>query len=367
MIMAKLVAYDFYFLLRKFDSRLRERTFGDKPQFLPIPAQTVVNDLKDFLEVTGSLDADQDWAAVLRVLKDFKGADVVNPKLWTKLLADIREVKRAGILEMLVRCSTKDPDWVGESRFPRAHITGEYLEAVRLETFEYLTLITTAKQDARITEFAKTVFGDDDVDTSRLGYYTVQNSDLFKQRNCIGFTFARGLNYLFAFLLDEGEELQLFIDLVLIRGQWVSPALFRPLSESMRVIIHLPDTIKALDESLSGQGAYGGKLEKALTKTELAKSQIRYMNAALETLNSGAAHILTDAIFNLSVVADSLKDILEDYRRSIPVIILNWRELEPYSNGDLDGKIGGLHKKLGDMLDLLRLIMQGLDGAEEEH
>jgi hypothetical protein len=362
--MARLVTYDFYFLLRKFDKQLIEHSPGGKSHFDAIPGKTVVNDIQDFLELSGDLDLDteQDWGTVLRVLKEFRGTDAVNPKLWNTLLADLREVKRSGILEMMVRCIIRDPDWTGESRVSRVDITGEYLEAVRLDTFDRLTLITTAKQDARITACAKTIFGDED--TNRLIHYTELNNELYKQRGFIGLTFARGINFLLVFLSEESVNVQLFSDLILIRGQWISPALFRPVSEAIRQIEALPDTVKKLDDSLSDHGSYGSKMEKALTKTDHSKSQIRYINANLENLNNDAGQIITEAAFNFSVLADSIKDILEDYRRSISMIILNWEELESFSNGDLEGRLSGLHKKLESMLQLLRLIMQGLDGRD---
>jgi hypothetical protein len=132
----------------------------------------------------------------------------------------------------------------------------------------------------------------------------------------------------------------------------------------MRLLESFPDKIKALDDSLSDQGAYGPKLEKALQRTDHSKSQIRNININLTRIDNEARLIITDAIFNLSVVADTLKDILEDYRRNFPLMILNWEKLKSVSNGDLEGRISGLHKRLDDMLHLLHLVVQ--DSEEED-
>jgi hypothetical protein len=277
------------------------------------------------------------------------------------MLAELQEVKRSGILEMLVQFITGEPDWGWEPHLTREHITKAYLETIRHEIFDHLALITTAKQDTRIAECAKRFFGD--TSTEHLAYYNEENSELYKKNNFNGFDFARGLNYLIVFLLNEKAQLQFFSDLFLIRGQWVSPALFRPLSDAMQMLETIPGTIKALDESLSDKGVYGPKLEKALTKSDLSKSLIRSINTNLDHLNNEARLIITDAIFNLSVLADSLVVILEDYRRSFPLIILNWEELDSYSNGILESRIAGMYKRLEDMLHLLHLIVQ--DPGEE--
>ncbi|GHV31003.1 hypothetical protein AGMMS4952_18890 [Spirochaetia bacterium] len=360
--MAQFVTYDFYFLLRKFDIQLSEHNFNGKPQFVSIQGTTITDELKDFLELTAAFDTDRDWDAALGVLKSFKGADVVNPKLWNKMLSEIQDVKRSGILEMLIQFIIKDPNWGWTHHLTREHITGAYLENIRQEIFEHLTRITNAKHDARIAKCARRFFGD--TDTERLTYYTEENNELYKNNNLNGYIFARGLNYLIVFLLNERAQLQFFSDLLMIRGQWVSPALFRPLSDAMRLLDSLPDTIKALDESLSDEGVYGPKLEKALSRKDLSKNQIRNINISLDRLNSEAQLIITDAIFNLSVVADGLLDILEDYRRPISLLILNWTELESYSNGALEGRAAGMHKRIGDMLHLLHLIVQD---SEEDH
>jgi hypothetical protein len=357
--MAKLVTYDFYFLLRKFDIQLSEHNFKGKPRFVSVPGTTVSDEIKDFLELTAGIDMDRDWDTVRAVLRDFKGAEVVNPKLWNAMLAELQEVKRSGILEMLVQCITGDPDWGWEPRLTREHITGAYLEAIRHEIFDHLARITTAKQDALIAECARRFFGEDN--TELLTYYTEENNERYKKNNFNGFTFARGLNYVLVFLLDEKPQLQFFSDLLLIRGEWVIPALSHPLSDAIRLLDSLPDTIKALDDSLSDKGAYGPKLEKALQRTDHSKTQIRQINTALDHLNNEARLIITDAIFNLSVIADSLKDILEDYQRSFPLMIKNWEKLESYSNGELEGRSAGMHKRLGDMLHLLHLVVQDSD------
>jgi hypothetical protein len=367
MVMAKFVSYDFYFLLKKFDNQLSERSVAGKPRFLPVQGQVISDMLKDFLEITGGIDTDQDWDTGLRVLKSFKGVDVVNPKLWHSMLLKIWDVKQSGILEMMIRFINKDPDWGWEPKVPRENITDPYLETIRLETFERLTRITTARQKARIIECARTVFGD--IETEQLNYYTETNSEIYEKKNFPGFTFARGLNYLKLFLNDENEHLQFLSDLILIRGQWVSRTLSHPLLESVQTISDLPEKIKWLDDSLSDTGSYGSKLKNTLMKVDgegRGKSQTRFIRSNLENLNNDAKRIITDAIFNFSVLADSLKDLLEDYRRSISIIILNWGELEPFSEGSLETQISRIHKKLISILQLLRLIVQNFGETEED-
>ncbi|MDR1596983.1 MAG: DUF5312 family protein [Treponema sp.] len=361
MIMVKFVNFDFYFLLKKFDSHLNERSFSSKPYFTPVPGQAISDEIKDFLELTGGLDPDRNWAEPIQVLRDSKGVDVVNLKLWNSTLLLIWDVKRSGILELMIRFIDKDPHWEWEPHIPREDITAPYLETIRREAFEHFTRIAAAKRDAQITQRAKMIFGDSDV--SRLKNYTDRGGEIYKRRNFAGFTFARGLNYLMVFLLDQKPEFQYFYELFFIRGQWVSIPLSMPLSESIRLLMTFPDRINHLDESLSEFGIYGNRLKIALMRGEKEKNQMRFINTNLETLNGDAMQIISDAIFNISVLQDGFNEILADYRKKSAPVILNWEELESFA-GRLEDRLAALHDRLVNMLQLLGLFVQDSDEPE---
>jgi hypothetical protein len=362
MIMAKFVNFDFYFLLKKFDSHLGERSFSSKPYFTPVRGQAVSDEIKDFLELTSGLDPDRNWAEAIQVLRDSKGADVVNLKHWNSMLHLIRDVKRSGILELMIRFIDKDPHWEWEPHVPGEDITAPYLEMIRREMFEHLTRITTAKRDAQIAQCARAVFGDSDV--NRLKNYTERGGEIYKKRNFAGFTFARGLNYLTVFLLAQKTEFQYCYELIFVRGQWVSQTLSMPLSESIRLLMTFPDRINHLDESLSEFGMYGNKLKIALMRIEKEKSQTRFISTSLETLNGNAKQIISDAIFNISVLQDGFSEILTDYRKNSAIVILNWEELESFCEGGLEDRLAALHDRLVNMLQLLRLFVHDSDEPE---
>ncbi|MDR1250325.1 MAG: DUF5312 domain-containing protein [Treponema sp.] len=356
LIFHKFVVYDYYFLLKKFDSQLTERSFSRKPVFNPLRGEIVVENLKDFLELTGSLDPNRDWDTPLRILKEFKGTEAIDPKLWNKLLLRIRDVVQSGIFEMIIRFIEKNPDWTWEPHTPGGDIVGAYLETIRRETFERLDLIASSRRNALIDRHAAAVFGNDRV--NRLKYYTELGGEIYKRKNFSGFVYAKALNYLIVFLTDGKSEIQNLYELILIRGRWVSTALCLPLSESLRLIAVFPGRITEMDEMVSDQGIYGNKLKTAIMKVDREKSMTRSININLEAVNREAKQILNDAIFNLSVLSDGLKDILEDRRKAPGIIILNWDELESFSETDLEGRIAATLDKLNNMLELLRVLSQ---------
>jgi hypothetical protein len=357
LILQKFVAYDYYFLLKKFDPQLTERNFSRKPVFGSIRGEALVEELKDFLELTGALDPNRDWETPLKILKEFKGTDVIAVKLWDKLLLQIRDVVHSGIFELMIRFIDKDPAWFWEAYATGENITDAYLEMTRREIFDRLELVTMSKWNALIDRHATAVFGN--VRVNRLKYYTDQGGEIYRKKNFPGFIHARALNYLTVFLTDGKPEIQGLYELILIRGQWVSAALGLPLSESLRLLAVFPERITEMDEMLSDRGLYGNKLKTAIMKVDREKSLARLLRINLDAVNNEAKQIINDAIFNLSVLDDGLKDILEDFRRESGIIILNWDELESFSEAGLEGRIAAARNKMTNMLELLRVMSQG--------
>jgi hypothetical protein len=356
LIIREVVVYDYFFLLKKFDPQFTEHNFTGTSVFNFLRGEAVVEELKDFLELTGGLDPDRDWNTPLRVLEKFKGTELIDPKLWYDLLVRIRELVRSEIFELIIRFTEKDPFWTREPRVQRENIAEAYLEQIRDETFDNLALLITAKQNALIERRARAVFGNARV--TRLKHYTEQGSEIYKSKNFPGFIHARALNYLIVFLTDIKQELRSLHELILIRGQWVSPALSFPLSESLRLLGLFPARITELDGMCSERGFYGGKLKPAIVNYDREKSLGRSIAVNLDSANGEARQILNDAIFNLSVLEGSLGDLLEDCRKISGVILLNWAELNAFSETNLEDRIAAMRNKAINMLELLRVLFQ---------
>jgi hypothetical protein len=359
MIVYKFVVYDYFFFLRKFDPQLTEHSFSKKPVFNALRGGAVVEELKDFLELTSGLNPDYDWSIPLQILGEYKGTEAINQRLWHTMLVRIRDVVHSGIFELIIRFTEKNPFWTWESQVEKENIIGAYLEMIRGEIFNTFDHVVTAKRNALIEQRARAVFGNARV--NRLKYYTEQGGEIYKNKNFSGFVHARALNYLIVFLIDIKQEIQSLYELILIRGQWVSPALSFPLSESLRLLTFFPARIMDLDGMFSERGFYGNKLKPAMMKYDRDKNLERSIARNLDSANGEALQVINDAIFNISVLDDGLKDLLEDYRKSSGVIILNWQELDAFSETDLEDRIVEMRNKLVNMLELLRVLSQNSD------
>jgi hypothetical protein len=74
------VSFDFFTLLKKIDSRLRERDFSLLPQFRYVNGKYLVDNIKDFLDLPPFEASPEDWKVMFEILKKYKsGTNVIDP------------------------------------------------------------------------------------------------------------------------------------------------------------------------------------------------------------------------------------------------------------------------------------------------
>ncbi|MDR0555144.1 MAG: DUF5312 domain-containing protein [Treponema sp.] len=361
---AQFVGFDFFSLLKKFDSSLTERNFNRSPQFTAIKGDQVVRPIQNFLEAAGGLDPDIDWKTVQKVLKSYKNMDVVAADQWNKLLVQWREVKRSNILELMVRHITATPLWQPKMTvLPNEHIAEPYLENFKVSTAAAIESIVNAKRNAKVRELAKAVFGS--ADTNRLRYYTAQNHEIYVKKNFEGFTHVMGLNLLKAFLSDcFQKDIQEICDLLLIRGQWSSNGLSRQLSEGFHDIKAMIDQVAAFDDALADNGQNGARLKAALIRSDRDKSQAKYIRIILGSVNEEAENLIRTAAQGLIVIGKNFKSVLEDMQKKSHELIINWKELESASNEPVGPKITMVYKKMYCFIQILQLLVQSNEDVE---
>jgi hypothetical protein len=361
MAMAGFVTFDFFFLLKKFDSNITERSFSYTPRFTPIRGEYLTDELKDFLEVSSAMDPGEDWKNVLRVLKIYKnGVDVVAADQWTKLLAFLRDIRKSGILELMIRHIDRNLSWVSGVKRPDEHIAEAYLEGRRTEAREAIDRIINSRKNAQVGTLAKTIFGSADVERAK--YYTVKNSEIYEKKNFDGFLFAQGINYLKAFLLDHfKKDIRELCDILLIRGQWTAQVLSREMSDGFHRTMELSDKLIAFDETLSDDGENGSRLKMSIVKVDRDKSQARYVTIILKNVNETARELINTASQSLIVVGKNLKGLYEDYQKNPHELVINWKELEGASEIPLGQRIADTYRKIYYFIQIMQLLSKPVE------
>ncbi len=349
----RLVNFDYFFLLKKFDSNISERNFTYIPKFDIIRGDYIVDDVKDFLEIALAIDLEQDWKLVFNVLKQYKGVEVVAADQWNRQLSALKELRRSGVLVLMVRHLTKNPQWQSKIRDADEHITETYLQKLKTQTEITIQRILQEKRNAKIDELANYVFGTSAV--ARMKNYAEKANALFAKKMLGGYTQIQGMNYLKAFLLDYyKKDIRELVDLFLIRGQWSSNILSQQLSESFHELMSISERLLAFDDALADDADMGQRLRAALLKADRDKEQIKYVRTLLKGINDDALFMINSAAQSLIVVGKNLKNVLDDFKRTPRELIINWKEIELASEAPIADRITEVYKKIYYFIQLMQ-------------
>jgi hypothetical protein len=357
-LLNRFVQYDFYSLLKKFDADLIDGDFSVLPRFEPVKADTVMADLAGFLSVfpfSGSQEKD-DWKTVLEIFKYCKGGTELLPfESWINLLGSLKDIKQTKILECIIKLASGNPIWEPKNaESPNEQLTSIWMEQKTREVRQVITEIADSQRNAQIRALEKAVFGD--TGTVRLNYYTIERSKILDQKELEGYIYARALNHLTAFILDYcNKEIQELCDILLIRGQWTNNAASRAMSDGFHGVIEIVAGITALDETLSEDGSNGPRLRGALLRVDRDKTQTRYINSIVDTINEEALGLINEAVQSLIVVGKHFKMLLEDYQKKPCDLMMNWKELILMSKIPLIQRLSDAYKKINYFVQLMLL------------
>jgi hypothetical protein len=350
--------YDFYSLLKKFDSGLADGDFSVPPKFEPLKADTVMADLAGFLSVLPFSDSPEkdDWKTVLEILKYCKGGtDLLSPEIWANLLGSLQDIKQTKILELIIKLASGNPVWETKSAaFPNEQLTSIWMEQKTSEVRQVITEIADNQRNAQIRVLEKAVFGD--TGTVRLNYYTLERSKLLTQKELGGYVYAPALNHLTAFILDYlNKEIQELCEILLVRGQWTNNVASRAMSDGFHEVIEIAAEISALDETLSEDGSNGPRLRGALLRVDRDRTQTRYINSIVDSINEEALALINRAVQSLIVVGKHFKMLLEDHQKKPYELMMNWKELGQVSKTPLLQRLSDAYKKINYFVQLMLL------------
>jgi hypothetical protein len=353
----EIVHFDYYFLLKKFDSGLPERDLMYKPKFEQINGDYIVDDLKDFLSILPQIQADAPWKNLFEILKAYKAEGVVSVPAWKKALRSVVDVRKSYVLRLIVQHISKDP-YYREQSFPGSdRIVDDYLSKIKTQTELTIQKILKERRGKKIDQITQFVFGTTAV--SRMKFYTEKTNMTFAKKMMGGFIHVEPLNYLKAFLLDYFKrDIKDLVDILLIRGRWTTNLMSQQLSDSFHALMELSERLVKFDDSLAEEGERGIALKAALSKSDRDKNAQIILRKILKDINDEAYTILQQSAQNLVSMGKNLKTVLEDYGKKPHQVLNNWSELEAVSDQNLEEQITAVYKKTYYFIQLLQFFVQ---------
>jgi hypothetical protein len=322
--------YDYYFMLKKFDSTLREREFNGQPRFEAINATYIADDLKDFLAIAWALPFDDDWSDVMQLFRTIKGVEPIKPALWAKILSKLKMLRDSNVFEMMIQLISKDPSYHTTFEIKSEHVVEPYLDKMRSQVTLSLKKLESQQKNSKVDSLLMQIFNTNVV--LRLKNYSEQASGVYEKKNLGSFEYHRPLNYLKAFLIEfVKRDVREYADLVLVRGKWTTAALSAPMSDAYHALLDTSDAITAFDEKLGEDGDLGLKLKTLLPRSERDKEAVNIIKTTLKDVNTQANAYVYDSTKNLIIFAKNVKALLDDHQKTHGEMIINWKEIDHFA------------------------------------
>ena len=352
------VMFDYFFMLKKFDSSLPERNYSYVPQCATIRGEYILDDLKDFAAVAYGLPLNADWKAIFAVIKSYKGVEPAALARWTKVLRALADVRKSDIISLIIKHIEQNPAATVKPITVNKRVVDDYISRLRTQTEGFLKKIVQETKTSKALLLVQQLFGAEAPES--LSNYTVSTSESFKRRGFTGFTRATELNYLNAFFsMYLKTSITEITSLCLVRGQWTLQEDSTTFSNSYHALIDLAAKIKTFDASLSEDAPLGTKLKSLLVRQEHDREARDQLKTNLKDVNRDALKLLTESAQNLVVIGKSIKLLIDDYARQPHKLISNWKEIESASENDISETLTTGYKKVYAIVMLLQIFLKG--------
>lgn len=361
------VRFDYYFLLKKFDSTLAESEIASNPKFEAINADYIGDDLKDFMDVAIPIDRDMEWDLVFDILQTYKGVEVVNRQAWPKLTQIIKNIVHSEILVLIIRHITKDPYYKPKPVVPAERIIEGYLSKIKATTEQSLQKIALERRNAKMDKLVSLIFGGPVM--PRIKNYTDKANMAFGRKIGTEFLHTDAMNYLKAFLLDFfKKDVRELSDLLIVRGKWTTNVLSQQMSDYYYHVLGVAENVVEFDDSLGEEGELGSKLKRLVGRIiDRDESTAKPVRTMLDEINAKALKIIGEAASTLISFAKGLKNLVEDIERVDHQLIINWKELASSSEGQLKNRMADVYKRIYYFIQLLQMYAKlggGQSGQE---
>lgn len=351
------IKFDYYFLLRKFDSAFPERGFNFSPRFEPISAEYISDDLKDFAHLITPFTPAMDFTDVFAIFKLYKGMDVVDVRTWQRMYNALLAIKRSDILTLIIRHIDKNPSYTTPMLVSKQDIVEGVLDEIKRQAEAALEQLRRERKKAQLEQLLKLVF-----DTSiiaRSKFYTETGAAQFSKHNIGSYLYTEPFNYLKAFLLDYYKSsVREIIELLIVRGQWTTPQVSQQLSESYYRVMDISQEVVNLDESLGDEGERGTKIRQYLNRVSKEPAAKRFLRQYLDDINETARRIIIETAQHLISIGKILKSLIDDHQSQAKKVLVNWREVENSYEGDIAQTMIEVYKKIYYFIKILQLFVK---------
>lgn len=349
--------FDYYMILKKYDASYKEYSFDAAPKLDKINAEYILDDLKDFLAVAYAITDDSIvWTDLFEMFKATQGRELISAGTWRKIVARMKSIQVSRTLDLVIQHISQDPSYVTEVKISSPSILEPFIDKIENDTRNLLNKIEADQKTSKSNAICMQIFGT--ADPQSMKNYVPSFNSVLDKKGLNLLEYAEPLNYLKVFLLEFVKtNIREFYDVVVIRGQW-DASLSAPMSNAYQELLKTSDEITRFDDNFAEDGTFGQKIKTLLPKTAHDAGAENIINRVVSDANDLARGYIIQSTQNLITIGKTIKQLIEDYSLSKPVLVQNWKELEKYVETPMKEFSVNIYKKIYLFVQLMQTFIQ---------
>lgn len=350
--LAEFCSFDFYSLLKKFDPALPVANFEYKIEPQAVAAGQLIDDLDDFLVVSIPLLSGADWDQIFDILKNYRNTEVVNRHSWKKMLSSINDMISSQTFESIIKVVRNDPMMEIKATITTVDIIGPYLKKLARNVRTVVQKIEQNERRKMNEKIGRDLFMGADFGSS-LRHYTKQRSKETFGEGFEGYEATEILSALVHFSnIYVDRDIKKLLDRLILIGKWSQNAHYKEFSDAVQNLLQNRIDILDFDASLTEDSNYVVRLRNLVRSPSRDKTALNSLTAEV---NAKAFSLVRRANQNYAVIARSLRNYIDDYKKKPGSdLLLNWDDVGRDFERPLGRYMADLYTKIYQLMQMMQ-------------
>ncbi|MGL4524660.1 MAG: hypothetical protein ACRCVN_03965 [Spirochaetia bacterium] len=345
-------SFDFYSILKKFDSSLPVANFEYKLTPEPVPASQILDELEDFLVEAIPLLSIGDWDEIFDILKNYRNTEIVNRHGWQKMLSSINEMVSSQTFESIVKFVRNDPTMAIKATITTVDIVKPYIKKITNQVKTVVQKVELIERKKVNEKVGRDLFMGADYGSALRHYTKGQSGQIFGE-GADGYEYADILSALVHFsniYLDR--DIKKLMDRLILVGNWSQTSHYKDFSNALQDLLQNRVEILEFDKTLTEESGHVIRL-KNLVKSP-GKDRTSLNNLRTE-INVKAMSLMRNANQGYAILAKSLKTYLDDYKKKPgSELVLNWDDVARDFERPLGRYMADIYTKIYQLLQMMQ-------------
>jgi hypothetical protein len=349
---ARFASYDFYPLLREFDTNLEEANFIKKPSFLPTEGSFLRKDLLKLHRTLYAFSADETLDRAMEVFAKIKGMDPISKSNYARLKNMIGNFQKNNYVSLIIRAIDKSLAPIPIETQPVISVFDSFAYKKKGTVQAILASIKSRMKEDSISSLVSQLFGGEVKE--QVKNYTESRNDQFKSNGLPVFAFVKPLNYVKAFVSERYKgNINKVINELIISGIFINKAVLNDLSNSYYALDGHLGNIAEFDGDLDQDGNSGRAIKRLLYTIKKDKNAKDTLEKLINDVNRKAKRIIDEKVVNVREMAYCIKGVLEDYKQKNPAVVANIKKIRMNYNKQFIQELVSAYKDIYLLLKLL--------------